>query len=416
MAENELRSKTRIQTPPYLLEIVRSDPFARFLQRLGLSAVQFGLIAMVYSAIRDLALPALFGTLFTTEVDGVLILGVLNDWPVLVNELVTVPIIAVYYLWQPRTMQKLYDGISQKIGPDPLARAKAMEYVRPARWRGWAVVAFLIGLLEAIYLLNFYLYGGNIQWQNVNLIMVASSLFIRLVSFYMVVFITIRQAFMIIGLNRLFAETSVMITPLHPDRAGGLHALGEYVLSTSVIIGAIGLYFGMGFVRQGLNPNILTFEFYGWMVIYFLLAPLFLLLPLIQAHRRMREAKHRLLVEVADQFDIEYRKLLAGLKSDQMDATLVQRVEAVQKIYTIAEGAPEWPLNQMAIIDRNILRMAIWEFAVARQTPIKVAINEAVELAKLYGADSAPRFVNGVLGALADREAEFAHLFAHPAR
>lgn len=78
--------------------------------------------------------------------------------------------------------------------------------------------------------------------------------------------------------------------------------------------------------------------------------------------------------------------------------------------------APEWPLNQMAIIDRNILRMAIWEFAVARQTPIKVAINEAVELAKLYGADSAPRFVNGVLGALADREAEFVHLFAHPAR
>ena len=59
--------------------------------------------------------------------------------------------------------------------------------------------------------------------------------------------------------------------------------------------------------------------------------------------------------------------------------------------------APEWPLNQMAIIDRNVLRMAIWEFAVDRQTPIKVAINEAVELAKLYGSDSAPRFINGVL-------------------
>lgn len=76
--------------------------------------------------------------------------------------------------------------------------------------------------------------------------------------------------------------------------------------------------------------------------------------------------------------------------------------------------APEWPLDQMAIIDRNILRMAIWEFAVVRQTPIKVAINEAVELAKLYGADSAPRFVNGVLGALADREHELVRMF-HPA-
>lgn len=75
----------------------------------------------------------------------------------------------------------------------------------------------------------------------------------------------------------------------------------------------------------------------------------------------------------------------------------------------IARHAPEWPLDQMAVIDRNILRMAIWEFAVDCITPIKVAINEAVELAKLYGSDSAPRFINGVLGALAARETELAH-------
>jgi len=72
----------------------------------------------------------------------------------------------------------------------------------------------------------------------------------------------------------------------------------------------------------------------------------------------------------------------------------------------IHKHAQEWPLSQMAIIDRNILRMALWEFAVNRDTPLKVAINEAVELAKLFGSDSASRFVNGVLGALAAREAE----------
>ena len=72
----------------------------------------------------------------------------------------------------------------------------------------------------------------------------------------------------------------------------------------------------------------------------------------------------------------------------------------------IQKYAPEWPLDQMAIIDRNILRLAIWEFAVDRDTPLKVAINEAVELAKLYGSDSAARFINGVLGSLAAREDE----------
>lgn len=72
----------------------------------------------------------------------------------------------------------------------------------------------------------------------------------------------------------------------------------------------------------------------------------------------------------------------------------------------IAVHAPEWPLDQVAIIDRNILRIALWEFAVYKGTPIKVAINEAVELAKMFGSDSAPRFVNGVLGSLASRQNE----------
>lgn len=72
----------------------------------------------------------------------------------------------------------------------------------------------------------------------------------------------------------------------------------------------------------------------------------------------------------------------------------------------IADHAPDWPLDQVAVIDRNILRMALWEFALGEDIPLKVAINEAVELAKTYGSDSAPRFVNGVLGALANRQNE----------
>lgn len=68
----------------------------------------------------------------------------------------------------------------------------------------------------------------------------------------------------------------------------------------------------------------------------------------------------------------------------------------------IRQYAPEWPLDQIATIDRNILRIAIYEFAVRARTPVGVAIDEAVELAKLFGADGASSFINGVLGALAD--------------
>jgi transcription antitermination protein NusB len=75
---------------------------------------------------------------------------------------------------------------------------------------------------------------------------------------------------------------------------------------------------------------------------------------------------------------------------------LIQELDQI-----IAKHAPEWPLDQVAIIDRNIMRIALWEIAVSNKTPLKVAINEAVELGKLFGSESTPRFVNGVLGSLA---------------
>jgi len=80
---------------------------------------------------------------------------------------------------------------------------------------------------------------------------------------------------------------------------------------------------------------------------------------------------------------------------------IIEKLDSV-----ITEHAPEWPLDQVAIIDRNILRIALWEFAVEKCTPIKVAINEAIELAKIYGSDSSSRFVNGVLGSLVDHSGE----------
>ncbi len=68
----------------------------------------------------------------------------------------------------------------------------------------------------------------------------------------------------------------------------------------------------------------------------------------------------------------------------------------------IAKFAPDWPIDQVAIIDRNILRIALWELCFESGTPVKVVINESIELGKSFGSDSTPRFVNGVMGSLVD--------------
>ncbi len=83
--------------------------------------------------------------------------------------------------------------------------------------------------------------------------------------------------------------------------------------------------------------------------------------------------------------------LLAGVLAKKEDIDLV-----------IEKAAPEWPLERIAPIDRNILRLGLYEllFADRSQVPAKVAINEAIELAKTFGGDSSGRFINGVLGAV----------------
>lgn len=67
---------------------------------------------------------------------------------------------------------------------------------------------------------------------------------------------------------------------------------------------------------------------------------------------------------------------------------------------TIAKYAPEWPLEDMSIVDRNILRIGVYEMVWSNEIPARVAINEAIEIAKTYGGPSSGKFVNGVLGAL----------------
>lgn len=96
-------------------------------------------------------------------------------------------------------------------------------------------------------------------------------------------------------------------------------------------------------------------------------------------------------------------------------AEFAKDVEDPAFIYNLAEGvqanlkeidaiivrtAPEWPIDQIPLVDRNVLRIGIYELQFLKEVPPKVAINEAVELAKTFGGDSSGKFLNGVLGTL----------------
>ena len=77
---------------------------------------------------------------------------------------------------------------------------------------------------------------------------------------------------------------------------------------------------------------------------------------------------------------------------------VVMKIDEIDKIITTF--APDWPIDQITAVDRSILRVGVYELKFSETIPSKVAINEAIELAKTFGGESSGRFVNGVLGAI----------------
>jgi N utilization substance protein B len=77
---------------------------------------------------------------------------------------------------------------------------------------------------------------------------------------------------------------------------------------------------------------------------------------------------------------------------------VVKNLDAIDEI--IVKNAPEWPIAQIPPVDRNVLRLGVYELMFLKKVPPKVAINEAVELGKTFGGESSGKFVNGVLGTL----------------
>ncbi len=109
---------------------------------------------------------------------------------------------------------------------------------------------------------------------------------------------------------------------------------------------------------------------------------------------------------VGHEMEAVVRRLLArgGLSEENAAFTrelvggVIQNREEID--YNIQSFAPAWPIEQIPVVDRNILRLAIFEILLDNKVPLKVAINEAVELAKMFGSDNSSKFVNGVLGSV----------------
>lgn len=102
--------------------------------------------------------------------------------------------------------------------------------------------------------------------------------------------------------------------------------------------------------------------------------------------------------EIVERNIQEFRKDVDETYIKKVVFGIKDQLENINKL--IVEAAPEWPLDQIARIDKNVLRVAIYEmlFDTENDVPPRVSINEAIEIGKTYGSESSPKFVNGALG------------------
>jgi len=117
------------------------------------------------------------------------------------------------------------------------------------------------------------------------------------------------------------------------------------------------------------------------------------------------EITHRVMKPVEKDVDVEY-----------LDRVVKGTAKSMKEIdELITKAAPEWPIDQISVIDKSILRLSGYELLKDKDIPPKVAINEAVEIAKTFGGENSSKFINGVLGTLYRNSDRYVEETAQPA-
>lgn len=325
----------RVESFSPLSEIGKGDPVIRLTLERKVEPWMIIAMGVGYGMLYAILLPMLYGTLGQ----------VLKDWPELLRTLAVAPLVLGYYVWQPTTIQNLYDlAVHRALNPTTREFEKISRLTKPFSYRSWFWIAIAFGILNAV-IYYFSLLNGPVGWQNDSKLIVFLSALTTFFSFYAVLHIIVRQIITIRGINKFFHILKIDISPLHPDRAGGLRPLGQYVVTIGLGIGIIGLALGISLLRSHMGLEQLQSVFYINLAVYMLVSPVFFFIPLIEAHRLMRNSKENTLIDIAGQYESLYVSTLQKMKNGKpMDQDLVQ-LDALHKMYLIADAAPVWPFN-----------------------------------------------------------------------
>lgn len=320
------------------------DPFGiLIIDHLHLSPVLAALIVLSVMLILDALSFRLMGRRLLA------LFGWTSEWAYGIYSYVVTPLVAAAYVWvsqaSGRMFLQLRDSDALLAPPDrydSFLRLLERVYSHP----GWAIAALIVVILLAVFYI--FLFRPTAEWPRQALILrIAKVLLLYVPGWYMVCQIVARQAVTIWGLWQLFDRFEVYPHPLHPDRAGGLHAINDYAVGFTYIIVLVGIGVAVQvYVTWKEHGSALTRDIAALLAAYVVIGLVFFFLPPWAAHNAMKTAKQELLMDISQRFQADYAEAVEGLEAGDIEwGESITRLENLHTLYELTEQFPVWPLD-----------------------------------------------------------------------
>jgi len=323
----------------------RSDPVASLLiEKLHLSTLSVGLLSIAITAGFYLVTAWISNTLWSKPEQQQL--GLLEDWLPWIWVLFINPVVLGYYLWSFQAIGNVIQDLeaSDVVETDTLEIDQIGLKPYNQKWRKFLALGSAVCL--SIYVL-ITRPGLEKSWTNSGLLPTLTVTITSLVVVYMGSMLVLNLITNVWVLHHILGEKELSVSPLHPDRCGGLRSLSDYSLKTAYLAAILGIMVGLieyQFITQGSG---LVY----WLA--HLIIPLHIALsmacffgPLLAAHRGMKRAKEELLNEISQQFQKDYSQTHTSLTMDVKNFKKnTEKIKELQELYTFTNQFPVWPFD-----------------------------------------------------------------------
>lgn len=281
--------------------------------------------------------------------------GLLNDLPAMFVDFLMIPVICGYYIWTITGADSLLQDLkSSGVLTNNTALNIAKRDIAKKSGSIWMLLLTLIisSIVTSWLLVN----SLGIQHTNPGWLLNSKVLpWLRVpfwfLGMYSLCFCLYNIAVTIVSLRKLFNDTTIELSPWHPDRCGGLQGINRYSLNLSYAIAIVGVVLSTLIIRE-VELGTITTYYLGWIgiIAYLVFAPLLFFLPLGTAHAAMKRARDKYLLLLANQFNDEYgfTKNQIETDPDKLKAK-VDKIKHLKELYKTTEDFPIWPFDIVSL-------------------------------------------------------------------